>query len=293
MAKRRSDIVVGVLLVLAVLFIFWAVFGMFQTPQTGQRMVSGSGEVAILEVEGMITDAYPFTRELNRYMDQKNVKAIVIRVESPGGIVAASQEMYDAIRRARNEDKPIVVSMGSLAASGGYYIALGADSILANPGTLTGSIGVLMDFPQTTKLLQSLGIEFHSVTSGPLKNAGSPYAEWDQATQEYFKSLVMNTYEQFVEAVAAERNLSNADVRALADGRVFTGEQALEYGLIDKIGGLYEAVQVAGEMAGITGEPTTFRPQSREIRVWDLLFGDLEEIVNRVVVQSPVPEYRY
>lgn len=275
-----------------VIGVFWVGFSMFRAPADGDISFTGSGDVAIISVEGMIADSEPFIEQLERYQDRKDVQAIVIRIESPGGVVAASQEMYDAIKRARDGEKPVIASMGSIAASGGYYIALGADSIVANPGTLTGSIGVLMDFPQMTKMMNKLGIEFHSVTSGPLKDAGSPYREWDEETREYFKSIVMNTYEQFVEAVAREREMDAEQARKLADGRVFTGEQAFEHGLIDSLGGLHEAVQLAADMAGITGEPTTVKPTRRDIRLWDILFGDLEQVVNRFS-QGPLLEYRY
>ncbi len=291
MAKRPSDVVVGVILVILVLFLVWTAFSFFRPP-ADQRFITGEGDVAVISMKGMITDAQPFLERLDRYLERKEVQAIVIRVESPGGVVAASQEMYEGVKRARATEKPIVVSMGSLAASGAYYLALGADSILANPGTLTGSIGVLMDFPQTTKLLKTLGIEFHSVTSGPLKNAGAPYSEWDEETRQYFSSIVMNTYEQFITAVAEERHLDIDSVRTLADGRVYTGAQAMEHGLIDQLGDLHQAIQVAAEMAGIAGEPTIVRSRERRLRLWDVLFGDLEQLKDRLY-QVPILEYRY
>lgn len=292
MASRRSDIIVGIVLVAVVLFVFWVAFTLLRAPEDGNFAISGTGDVAVIPVEGMIADPQPFIRKLEKYLDRRDVKAIVIRIESPGGIVAASQEMYNAIKRARETDKPVIASMGSVAASGGYYIALGADSILASPGTMTGSIGVLMDFPETTKLMDKLGIQIHSVTSGPLKNAGAPYSDWDSQTRDYFQSIVMNTYEQFVQVVATERHLDQDIAHRLADGRVFTGMQALEHRLIDRLGGLYEAVQLAGEMAGIQGEPTTVQPARRQVRLWDVLFGDLNQLVNRFA-GSPVPAYRY
>jgi len=292
MTQRRSDIVIGIIIIVMVVGVFWMAFSLFRAPADGDMSFSGSGDVVILAVEGMIADPEPFLNQLKQFRDRKDVKAIVIRIESPGGMVAASQEMYEAIKRAREGEKPVIASMGSIAASGGYYIALGADSIVANPGTLTGSIGVLMDFPQVTKMMNKIGIEFHSVTSGPLKNAGSPYKEWDEETRGYYKSIVMNTYEQFVEVVAFERKMDMNEARDLADGRVFTGEQAFQYGLIDRMGGLYDAVQMAARMAGIPGEPTTITPARRHIRLWDILFGDLEQVVNHFS-QAPLLEYRY
>jgi len=291
MAQRPSDVVVGVILVILVLFLVWTAFSFFR-PSMDQRFMTGEGDVAVISMSGMITDARPFLERLEHFVDRRDVQAIVIRVESPGGVVAASQEMYEGVKRARDTGKPVVISMGSIAASGAYYLALGADTILANPGTLTGSIGVLMDFPQTTKLLNTLGIEFHSVTSGPLKNAGAPYTEWDEQTREYFSSIVMNTYEQFITAVAEERRMDIDSVRTLADGRVYTGEQALHYGLVDQLGDLHQAIRVAAEMAGIAGEPTIVKSRERQLRLWDVLFGDLNQLMDQVY-QAPLLEYRY
>jgi len=291
MARRRSDIVVGVILIVLLVFVVWTAFSFFQP--SGERLfVEGSGDVGVIRVDGMITEARPFLDRLQQYVDRKDIKAIVIRVESPGGIVAASQEMYNGVRRARESEKPVIISMGSLAASGAYYLSLGADSILANPGTLTGSIGVLMDFPQTTKLMDKLGITIHSVTSGPFKDAGSPYSEWDEQTQQYYQDLVANTYQQFVAVVSAERHLSADSVRALADGRVYTGQQAVSNGLIDGLGDMHDAVQLAARMAGISGKPTLVEPPRRHLRLWDLLFGDAEQVAGRL---QPTPrlEYRF
>lgn len=291
MARRSSDIAIGVVLILLLVFVIWTAFSFFR-PAREPLFTDGGGDVGVIRVEGMITESGSFLKRLQQYVDRKDIKAIVIRVESPGGIVAASQEMYNGVKRARNSDKPVIVSMGSLAASGAYYLSLGADSILANPGTLTGSIGVLMDFPQTTKLMDKLGITVHSVTSGPLKDAGSPYKEWDTLTQDYYQSLVMNTYQQFVTTVATERHLPEDSVRAMASGRVFTGQQAVANGLIDRLGDMYDAVRVAARMAGVTGEPTVVEPPRQHFRLWDLLFGDVDQLANRVH-RTPMVEYRY
>jgi len=291
MFKRPSDIAVGIILVVVLFLSVWWAFSFF-SPGSGERFVSDQGDVAIIPVTGMITDAEPFLSQLDRFIERRDVRAIVVRVESPGGVVAPSQEMYEGMRRAREQEKPIVVSMGSIAASGAYYLSLGADSIVANPGTMTGSIGVLMDFPETTQLLNSLGIEFHSVTSGPYKDAGSPYEEWTEETQEYFSSIVMNTYEQFLATVAEERRMDIEQVRPLADGRVFTGEQAVRNGLVDRLGDQYAAVHLAAEMAGISTEPTVVEAPQGTIRVWDLLFGDVEQILGRLN-QVPLLKYQY
>lgn len=293
MTRRRSDLVVGILLIASFLLILWMAIGLFRTPQQkGSISITGSGDVALIEVQGMIADPASIIQHLKTFSERKDVKAIVVRMESPGGVVAASQELYDAMVRTREKEKPLVVSMGSLAASGAYYAALGGDSILANPGTLTGSIGVLMDFPEVTKLFNKVGIEFHSVTSGPYKGAGAPYNEWDEQTREYYKSIVMDTYDQFVSTVANERHLSIDHVREIANGKVYTGSQALDLELIDKLGNLHDAILLAGRMAGVEGEPTVVKPRSQEMRMWDLLFGDVEQVINKISY-GPIPQYRY
>ena len=292
MTRRRSDIVVAVVLISVLVLILWFALSSFLGDDSASSVtISGRGDVALVTLEGMIVDSRPVAEELKTFADRTDVKAIVLRIESPGGIVAASQEIYDAVRRVRDTEKPIVVSMGSMAASGGYYAALGADSILANPGTITGSIGVLMDFPEITKLMQKIGVEVHSVTSGPLKNAGSPYEDWDAAEEEYFTDVVMDSYNQFVQVVAKERNMDPDRVRELASGRVYTGSQAVANGLIDRLGGLYEATHLAAELAGIEGEPKVVEPVRRPLRLWDLLFGDMEQAMNRVF-RGPLLEYR-
>jgi protease-4 len=267
--------------------------GLFSTPQQkGSISITGTGDIAVIEVQGMIADPAPVIQHLKTFSERKDVKALVVRMESPGGVVAASQELYDAMVRTRATEKPLIVSMGSLAASGAYYAALGSDSIMANPGTLTGSIGVLMDFPEVTKLFNKIGIEFHSVTSGQFKDAGAPYNEWDEQSREYYESIVMDTYEQFVAVVAEERQMPVNRVREIANGKVYTGSQALDLGLVDMLGSLQEAVLLAGELAGVEGEPTVVKPRSQEMRIWDLLFGDVEQIINKLSF-GPVAQYRY
>ncbi len=291
MKRRRSDVIVGIAIVGVLVLIFWFAIGSFRGGGATGVTLGGHGNIGLVKVQGMIADAQPIIDELQRFSKRKDIKAIVLRIDSPGGVVAASQELYDAVKRVRDTEKPIVVSMGSLAASGGYYAALGADSIVANPGTLTGSIGVLMDFPEMTKLLRKIGVQVHSVTSGPLKDAGAPFKEWNPDAEAYFKDVVTDSYNQFVAVVAKERKLDIGRVKELASGRVYTGAQALENGLIDKLGGQYEAVQLAARMAGIEGEPQVVEPSRQRVRLWDLLFGDMERAMNRIL-PTPLLEYR-
>ena len=225
--------------------------------------------VAIVRVEGIIIsgrgpewpfagtgNAYsqPIIERLRRAEDDPSVKAIVLRINSPGGGVVASDEIYRVLLEIK---KPFVVSMGDMAASGGYYISCPADSIVANPATLTGSIGVIATAPNYEALLDKIGIEMLVIKSGPMKDELSPYREPTSEEIEHWQAIVDEAYEQFVDIVAEGRNLPLEEARELADGRVYTGQQALELDLVDELGNLPEAIDLAAELGGIEGEPRT------------------------------------
>ncbi len=192
--------------------------------------------------------------QLRKAADDDGIRAVVLRINSPGGSAAASQEIYEEVRRLA-ETKPVVVSMADVAASGGYYIAAPADRIVANGSTVTGSIGVRMAYLQWYGLMDRIGLEGGNLTTGPYKDTGSPYRPMREDERELMQDVLDDMYEQFLEAVAEGREMEVSAVRELADGRIFTGEQALELGLIDELGNFYRAVELAGELGGIEGEP--------------------------------------
>ncbi len=194
---------------------------------------AGGKKIAAIELLGPIYDSRKIVGQFKHFGEQKSIKAIVFRIDSPGGGVAASQEIYEAVKRVRDSGKPIVASMGSVAASGGYYVACGADTIMANPGTTTGSIGVIAEFPNIRELLGKIGIQYEVVKSGRYKDIGSPFHDMTQEEKVRLQSWVDDAYEQFVTVVSEERGLSKKAVLRLADGRVFTGQQALKLGLVD------------------------------------------------------------
>ncbi len=226
--------------------------------------------VGVLELNGVIEDSQPFIRQLRSYKEDDGVQAVVVRVESPGGAVAPSQEIYQALAALR-KDKPVVVSMGAVAASGGYYAACGADSVVASPGTLTGSIGVILEFPELEEVLKKVGIRFEVVKSGAHKDIGSPFRPMTEEERRIMQAMVDDVYEQFVEVVSSERNLDPDTVRALADGRVFSGRQALQLGLVDANGSLQDAVDMAGRMCGLGDNPRTTRPRKTRTSLIDVL----------------------
>ena len=210
--------------------------------------------MALIRVEGVILDAQSTVTELKRFGENPSVKAIVLRIDSPGGGVVPSQEIYDAVQRVRNKNnKAVIASMGTVAASGGYYIAAATDRIIANPGTLTGSIGVIMETANVEGLLKKIGVEGIVVKSGKFKDVGSPLRKMTGEEQALLQSVMDDVHKQFIEAVAEGRALEPSTVQALADGRIFTGRQAKEAKLVDELGNLEDAIQLAADWRELRG----------------------------------------
>ena len=216
--------------------------------------ISIGEKVAIVYIEGPIITSEDIIDELKEYEDDASVKAIVLRVNSPGGGVAPSQEIFRVVRRIA-EQKHVVTSMASLAASGGYYIAAPSTSILANPGTLTGSIGVIMEIPNVESLMDKVGISTEVIKSGEMKDMGSAFRKMSEKDRKVLQEIIYEVYEQFVIDVAESRGMTVDEVREIADGRILTGSQALKAGLVDEMGGLDDAIDLAASLAGIDGEP--------------------------------------
>jgi len=218
--------------------------------------------VALIRVEGPIIDSTATIDEIKDYVKDPSIRAIVLRIDSPGGAVAPSQEIYEEVRKAVAKKK-VVVSMGSVAASGGYYIASPASRILANPGTLTGSIGVIMEIPNVEGLMNKLGIKTEVVKSGRHKDIASVFRGIQKEDREILQNVLDNVHEQFIIAVAEGRKMLREDVKRIADGRIFTGEQALKAGLIDELGNLQDTLKVAAKLSGIKGEPVIISKEER------------------------------
>ena len=226
--------------------------------------LTGEERIVLIRVEGVILDAQPTVSELKRYGENPLVKAIVLRIDSPGGGVVPSQEIHDAVKRVRQKhSKLVIASMGTVAASGGYYIAAATDRIIANPGTLTGSIGVIMELANVEGLMKKIGVESVVVKSGDRKDIGSPFRAMRPEDRRILQTVMDDVHSQFIEAVAEGRALDINTVKAIADGRIFTGRQAKDAKLIDDLGDLNEAIRLAAEMAGIEGEPRVIEPRRR------------------------------
>jgi len=277
MANRRDitvAIVISVVSVVTIGFFGLMLIGFLSTSD-GVSFAGFDGNVGVVDVYGVLNEnsGRPVIRQLDKWTNNKSIEAVVLHVNSPGGEVAISQEISDAVGRLKSE-KPVVVAMAAVAASGGYYIACGADRIIANQGTLTGSIGVILQFHTFEDLMDKVGISTETVKSGEFKDIGSYNREMTKKEELMLRSVVMDTYEQFVEAITEGRGKEKDEVYRLADGSLFTGLQAYNLGLVDTLGGLYEAVEIAAELAGIEGEPNIVRPYKREkIGFFDLVRG--------------------
>jgi protease-4 len=233
--------------------------------------VGGGDKVAVVKIEGLITDATEVTRELEEYADRDDVKAVVVRIETPGGAVAPSQELHSGIKRLAKK-KTVVASLGAVAASGGYYAAVAADRIVANPGTITGSIGVIIEFVNASELLSKVGLKGHVVKSGQFKDTGSPIRDMTTEERALIQALIDDVNSQFITAVAEGRGLDLKVVTPLADGRIFSGSQAAEVGLVDTLGDLTDAVELAAKLAGMEEEPPVIYPKRRDYGFWEMAF---------------------
>jgi protease IV len=289
-------IIFGILIIVGVgsLLVIYSIVRNF-----GERtevVTSGSGgKIAVVELEGVITSAEDIVRQIKKYRENSSIKGILLRVDSPGGGVVASQEIYEEVKKTRDSGKPVVVSMGALAASGGYYVSCGASRLVANPGTLTGSIGVISEFLQLQEALDKLGVSVKTIKSGKLKDSGSSTRKMTDEDERYFQQLMDDVHKQFIAVVEAERHMDHDEVVRMADGRVFTGEQAVEIGLVDTLGTFEDAIVIAGAMAGISGEPAIVRERKRA-SFWDSIFGDAQETLKNFkqdIIERPALSFRF
>ena len=259
-----SALLVGGMLLLLVVCIgiITALFG-------DSDQLAGEG-VGLVEIKGVIVDGQDTVRQLRVLKKDKRVKAVVLRVDSPGGVVGPSQEISAEVGGLAKVKK-VVVSMGSVAASGGYYVSAPASLIFANPGTITGSIGVLMKFSNIEGLMGKVGMKAFTLKTGKFKDAGSPVRAMTADERQMLQGVIDSTHGQFIRAVAEGRRLPVEEVRLIADGRIFSGEQALALKLVDRIGTLQDAIEEAGRLGGIEGEPAVIRPPKKKTPVFDLL----------------------
>ena len=282
----------GVLSGCLVLFVLVTILGALATfagrDLDGSRFLPG-GKVAVLPLDGPIFESREFVDQLEEYVESRTVKAIVVRIDSPGGLVVPSQEMYEAILRARRESgKPIVASVANAAASGGYYVAVACDPIVVNRASVTGSIGVIAQWFNYEELARWAKLDPQTIKSGRWKDVPNPLRDLDEEERAYYQGLLDQLHAQFITAVASGRSgkMDEAQVRALADGRVFLGEQAVQLKLVDQIGTLDDAIRIAGEAAGLGDDPVVLYPRPRQPRLIDVLAGgdaDARSLIEQIV----------
>lgn len=291
----NKKLIIGIILAIIVIS---AIAGMFMGKSIPPYRAFTTSKIGVIHIEGLIMgggDSYglfgenqgadSIIRQLREAQADNEVKAVVIRINSPGGTVPASQEIREEVVKLKKAGKKVVVSMGDVAASGGYWIATAADKIFANPGSITGSIGVIMQLQNMEELYNKIGLKPVIIKSGEHKDMGSPARELTEEERKMLKGIVMEMYEQFVKVVAEGRNMPVEKVREIADGRIFTGSQALKLGLVDELGNFYDAVDTAARMVGIQGRPQLKSYLPRKTFFERLIYGTfapLTETISRL-----------
>lgn len=269
MAKKSHPflIVLSLLLVMAIILggILIFVFHRFSPSKT----TLFKEKIGVVSINGTITSGRKISAQLAKFAEDESIRAIILRINSPGGGVGATQEIYREVQKIAPK-KPVIASMGSIAASGGYYVAAPATKIVANPGTITGSIGVFIQFVRLEELLKKIGVDFEIVKSGEFKDMGSPDRKLTERDREIIEALIKDLQEQFVSAVASGRHLPVEEVLKIADGRVFSGSRARKLGLVDVMGNFQDAVEITKNTVGITGEMELVYPKRSTAELWEL-----------------------
>ncbi|MBA2663934.1 MAG: signal peptide peptidase SppA [Bradymonadaceae bacterium] len=291
--KKRG--ILTIVLIFAGLFIALMIFvAVLISAFSPDGLGFGKPSIGVVEIAGPIMDSKKALEDIKAFSENELIHGVVIRVDSPGGAVAPSQEIFEAVKKLKVK-KPVAVSMGSTAASGGYYIAIGSDVIFANPGSITGSIGVITQLFNVESIMDKIDVKVHTVTTGPFKDSGSPFKEFSVDDENYFHELIDDIYLQFIEDVAQARSLELGEVRKLADGRVFTGRQAKVNKLVDEIGTIDDAIAHVAARAGIEGDPkVVYPPKERMGFLSEMLRASVNTTFNQVQSRtSPRLQYLY
>ncbi|HNZ11646.1 MAG TPA: signal peptide peptidase SppA [Smithellaceae bacterium] len=281
---RKHPVMSGLLLLIVLGFVFYLIFyrAGAQTGSVGAKRFSLNDKVGVLPIEGLITDSFKINQQIDEFAEDSSIVAVVVRINSPGGSVGAAQEIYDAILELKKKKK-VVVSMGSIAASGGLLIACAGDKIVANPGTITGSISAIMQFANFEELMKKVGVKSSVVKSGPYKDIGSPMREMTPEEQAIVQELVDDIYNQFIDVIVRNRKLTREQVAAIADGRVFSGRKAKDYGLVDQLGNMDAAAKLASVLAGKDGQYELVFPKKTGRGIFDLMFESAANSLNQAL----------
>ena len=275
-----------IILIVCCAIVYFILLSLFFSRMRGLNFPSTKA-IGVIEIEGPIYESNTVVNQIKSYTKNPMIKGILLRIDSPGGGVSASQEIYSEVKNAKSKGKKIVVSMGSLAASGGYYVACPADIIVANPGTLTGSIGVIMEFPVVDDLMKKLGIRFEVIKSKEHKDIGSPFRKMTEQERQLLNETTLDIYDQFVQVIVDNRKITKEKVLQFADGRIFSGRQAQALGLVDSLGTYEDAIKITAKLCGISGEPQIIKERPK--------FSFIKRVLSRSLFKlfSPLPLYLY
>jgi len=287
--RRLTVLVAAVLVYLGVAGLFIIGVGGLSRGEGGPALFGP--RVAIVELEGVIIEVDDLVRELKAHRENPSIKAVVMRINSPGGVVAPTQELHDAVLRLRQAGKPVVASLGAVAASGGYYVAVACSEIYANPGTLTGSIGVIMQLANFEQLMKKVGVDYVVVKAGQFKDIGNVSRAMTPDERRVMQALLDDVHGQFIGAVATGRKLPREDVVRFADGRVFSGTQAKELRMVDALGGLEEAVLASARLAGIPSPPSVIQPR-RRFSIMELLRSQFGGTAAGLLMRPTLPAFK-
>jgi protease-4 len=271
---RKHPLLLGMLVFGVLLSLFFISIWVLSYFFGREERLWGNEKIAVIEIKGVILDPEPVVEKLIKFRKDEKVKAIVLRIDSPGGGVGPAQEIHAEVKKVQLEKK-VLVSMGSVAASGGYYIACAADKIIANPGSITGSIGVIVESLNVEDLFRKLGLRSTVIKSGRHKDIGSPLRKMTPEERKLLQGVLDSVHDQFIRAVAEGRKLPLEKVRGLADGRIFSGDQAKTLGLVDGLGNLQDTIAMAAKMAGIKGEPGVIYPEKKRFSLLDLILQEM------------------
>ena len=283
---RRHPVIAGLCLLFLVGMAFFAVvygLGVFR----GEKSLNLGEKVGVIPIEGIIGDSTEIVSEIEEFAENGSIRAVVLRIDSPGGGVAPSQEIYQAVRELRKKKK-VVVSMGSVAASGGYMIAVAADRIIANPGTITGSISAVMHYANVEELLKKVGVRSSVIKSGKFKDIGSPARSMTGEERALIQGIVDDIYDQFIRTVSENRKIPLSKIKRLSDGRIFTGRQAKELGLVDELGGLQDAVLLAGQLSGMKDKPEIVYAARKKTSFWRYMMENMTSAVSEEIRKNGV-----
>lgn len=282
---KKHPLLLGIPLLFVIGIVFWSLMQIIWGGGWGKYSFSSEKKLAIVKVEGTINNSEEVVQQISDLINDERVKAIVVRIDSVGGGVAPSQEIYEALLTA-GKKKKVVASMGSVAASGGYLIACGAEQIVANPGTVTGSISAVMHFTDVQELMKKVGIHSSVVKSGKYKDIGSPVRDMTEEERILLQELVDDVYDQFLEVIATRRKISMEELKRIADGRILTGRQAQKLKLVDSLGTQQDAVRMAAKMAGLPDDPDIMYVERRKSPFLDFLLGGLANRIRKDLLQD-------